>query len=71
MSGSDAYRSYKTAGHLLVAALLVFHAAWIAGVLMGAEMLTAVLVAIPLWGASMAGSLYCGWRGDVLSRGSR
>ena len=68
MSDSDAHRLYKTAGHLLVVAMLVFHVAWIVGVLVGAEMLTAVLVATSLWSVVMAGGVYCGWRGDELSR---
>ena len=68
VSSSDASRSYLMAGRLLVLALLVFHVTWIVGVLAGAEMLTAVLVATSLWSVVMAGGVYCGWRGDELSR---
>ena len=66
VSSSDAYGSYRMAGHLIVAALLVFHATWIVGVLTGLGTVAAVLVAIPLWGGIMVASVCCQVRGDRL-----
>ena len=70
VSSSDAYGSYRMAGRLIVAALLVFHATWIIGVLAGMATVAAALVAVPLWVALMAASVYCHRRGDRLTQGA-
>lgn len=71
MSDSDAYRLYKTAGHLLVVALLVFHATWIVGVLAGMATVAAALMAVPLWVPFMVASVCCHLRGDRLAQEAR